>query len=228
MPITSLFENGPNFIPKILSNEQFLSLFADETLDISDDLLQKFLDQVADWPKLKQGVQDHQTQVLKLEQDILQFKKGHPQLPLKGEKLQQEREALCQRQQTLNQEFSALRSTIEKIYHNKRIWNKFTPIWNNTQQLPFEHADQLLTLIQDQSLMDEIESHYRSMITRGTPQTQTLASRMENISNQLLTCKEEPENEAVSAYLFLAANKGFIIKDFEDLQVCLRSMLWIS
>ena len=74
--VQELLSSGSKFMPRVLSNEQFLGLIDDEALDAADRLCQKFLDHIDDWSSHMQeycGILE--TTILKLKQDVLQLEK---------------------------------------------------------------------------------------------------------------------------------------------------------
>lgn len=224
--VAKLLESGSKFIPRVLSNEQFLEIFTHDALDATNRAIQRFLDQSDNWDDLIQRQGDLEADVAQLEQNLVQLEKDTQEsLNQKNaqaksqELLSEERAELCNQNQLLNQEFSALRLEVEKIYSNKRIWQNFAPLWGDGQDLPFEHGDELLNLLHDHSFMDEIDKTYRSMIQTVQAQNKNLIERLQLMTNKLHSFEEqENQEEPVSAILFLAANKAFIQQDFEDLQ----------
>lgn len=222
--VALLIESGAKFIPRVLSNEQFLKLFIDDALEATNSILQEFLDKAADWQSLAKKCQDLEANILQLEKEVLQFETDSKDVQkkpdvLKKQKLFKEHEELSARLQGINEEFSTVRGEVEKVYVNKRTWINFKALWNKGQNLPFEHGDDLLKLLHDQSFMDEIDKTYRSLIGTGQMQNQTLSDHMQLITNKLVSSNEKAiDEDELTSVMFLAANKGFIQQDFEDLQ----------
>lgn len=220
----SLLESGSKFIPHLMSNEQFLELFIGDPLNATNELLQTFLDQAAQWPSLSMRHGALEADILKLEQDILQSENDFINAqPAAQDALLQAQELLSEREQHINKEFIDLRAEIEKTYINMRVWQNFAAHWSKGQILPFEHADELLDLLHNQTIMNEIDKAYRSMIGTGQgrhqTQHQTLGDQRQLMTNKVIASTgKEDEEEPLSVIDFLSAKKGFIVEDFYILQ----------
>lgn len=210
--ISTLLLRGAKLIPNIISNEQFLELFIDNdnALNATNESIQNFLELMDNWEDLV------------TEQDALSIEVKQLEQEIQNQNIQQlisKEEDLFQCYEGLQQQFSALRVAIEKVYSQKRIWQDFAPLWNNKTDLPFEKSEELLKILHDQNLLKEIEDTYRTMIGTGQGANRTLIDRLQYIKNKLATLHADAEQEdAVPAIMHLAANKGFVQKDFEDLQ----------
>jgi hypothetical protein len=216
--MTSLLLRGAKLIPNILSNEQFLQLLTEDNFDITNELIQKFLESIDNWKDLSDQYQDLNLKITQLEQEIQQ--QNLQQLSASEEDLQE-------RYEELNQKFSELRAGspsqpigIEKVYFNKRMWQDFASLWDDETDLPFDLAQDLLNVLHDSKLLQEIESIYHSMMETGQGASRTLHDRLQYIKNKLTTLHGDAEEEEdVSAIIFLGTNKnGFIQRDYEDLQ----------
>ena len=206
-----LLSNGSKLIPDVLSNSQFLDLFVADALDATNASLKEFIGLMNSWDDLTSRHQQFSVNIIQFEQDMQTQNMQNLTLD--------EEEAFSQRHKELNQEFVELRKEVEKVYLNKRIWQDFAPIWNAQQELPFNESDTLLDILHDQDLLKEIEETYRSLIGTGQAPNQTLSDRLQYITSKLVSLHEDDEEEdPVSAIIFLAANKGFIKKDYENLQ----------
>lgn len=224
--VASLLESGSKFIPRVLSNEQFLEIFSHDALDATNDAIQAFLDQSANWDDLIKRQGDFEADIAKHEQNFLQFDKDSKDaLNQKNaqtkteEELSEKQVELFNQNQLLNQELSNLRLEVEKVYKNRRSWQNFAFLWENAQELPFEQGEELLSLVHDQSFMDEINKTYRSLMGAGQGQNTSIADRLQLISSKVRALQEQDDNdEKMSTFNFLSINKAFIASDFKDLQ----------
>ena len=224
--VASLLESGSKFIPRVLSNEQFLEIFSHDALDATNAAIQAFLDQSANWDDLIKRQGDLEADVAKHEQDFLQFDKdSKDELNQQNaqtkteEELSEKQVELFNQNQLLNQELSDLRLEVEKVYKNRRSWQNFAFLWENAQELPFEQGEELLSLVHDQSFMDEINKTYRSLMGAGQGQNTSIADRLQLITSKVRALQEQDDDdEKMSTFNFLSINKAFIASDFKDLQ----------
>lgn len=206
--IPLLLSAGSKLIPYILSNEQFLNLFVGETLNVSNIACQQFLDSIDSWRQLHKRYQQ-------LKQHLVQLEKELKSLDRKKRAFKREG-SLLKRHQEYSKEFIEIRSGLEKIYFQKRIWERYAPLWHPQLPLPFANGKALLDVLHDSVLLRNIEQTYRDMIETRKTVDPTLNDCLQDITNQLMADKEEEEE--FSALMFLAANQGFVQKDFEHIQ----------
>lgn len=220
-----LLTSGSKFIPRILSNDQFLELFTSDALDATNQAIEELLDQSDHWSDLVKRYHTLEADIFELEQDISQFEKDSQNSPQKTEtgkqlELSEEQEKLLERKTQINQEFMNLRKDVEKIYADKRIWQDFTHLWSSGQSLPFENGDKLLDYLQDQPTMNEIDRIYRSLIEEGKKgQNSTLSDRIQLIANKMCASNETLDEEDVPSITdILALKHDFVVHDYEMLQ----------
>lgn len=208
--LNALLLRGGKCIPTVLSNEEFLKLLTEDVLPGIHDVIQTFLELMENWQETHQQHDDLSLEITQFEQEI------------QNQTLQQlssNEEDFEQRYQELNQKYSELRIEVEKGYFNKRLWQDFAPLWNHETDLPFKNSQQLLDILHDDTLLKEIDATYFSLLGTGQGANRTLYDRLQYIKNKLATLHEDEEGEEdLSAIMYLAANKGFIKKDYDDLQ----------
>ncbi len=209
--LSSLLPRGAKLIPNIISNKQFLELFTEDALTATNEALENFLELMDGWEELSKEQDALSVDIQQLEQDI------------QNQNLQkmtsEEEEIFFQRQKDVQQQFTELRTQIEKIYFQKRLWQDFAPLWDKETDIPFERTAEFLDILHNQNLLKEIEDIYYTMIANGQGGNRTLIDRMQYIKNKLVTLHgDEEEEEVVSSIMYLAANRNFVQKDFEDLQ----------
>jgi hypothetical protein len=217
--ISLLLSNGPKLIPQALSHSRFLNIFEEDVLNATNSSLKEFLALMASWDDLIDRYEILSVKIFQLEDELIIRFTPDPVTQKIQNLTSTEEENFSQRHTEINQEFVELRAEVEKIYLNKRNWQDFAPLWNIQQQLPFEDSDELLTLLHDQSLLQEIEQTYRALIETGKAPNQSLSDRLQFIASKLSTLHEvDQEDELLSVVDFLAINHRFIQKDYEDLQ----------
>lgn len=196
---TLLLESGSKFVPRVLNNEQFLELFVDDVLQATNEWVEEFIDQAKHWPHMEKRHHDLKDALSTFKQELRQDKPS----------------TLYAKLESMNQEFSSLRREIERTFTNKRTWQNFTSFWKMKQKLPFRGGEELLTILHDKELMDKIKEYYFSFIGTG----QTLSHELQLITNKMLSGEDTGH---VSVIILLAAKKGFVQHDFEDLQEWLK------
>lgn len=218
--LQSLLTKATIIIPSACSEEHFLEMFqTTHLLDATNELIDKFLSLMDSWDSLMDEYQ-------RISEDVIQLKLDIQKLNLK-QLSDDEEKTLYDEYETLNKEYVQLRAGIEEVYTNKRIWQNIGILWTDETELPFERSLDLIHFLHNQTLLKEIENIHRDLILVGTRQNgdATLISDLQLIKNKIITIhetnKEIEDEEDISAITYLAANKGFIQGDFEDLQLWL-------
>jgi hypothetical protein len=205
--IPLLLSTGSKLIPYVLSNEQFLNLFVGEVLSAANITCQQFLDSIHSWQDLHKRYQQLKLNLAQLQKELK---------TQEGKKLAFKREeSFLKRHQEYSKEFSKIRAELEKIYFQKRIWERYAPLWHPQLPLPFANGQAILGVLHNTMLLRNIEQAYRDMMETRKGVDPTLHDCLQDITNQLVADQEEEE---FSALMFLAAKQGFVQKDFEHIQ----------
>jgi hypothetical protein len=212
-----LLTAGANLIPTVLTNDQFLELFANnDILDSTNELLNEFLDLAAKWTDWSLKFKNLEIEGSNLKKEIDDFEKNQPSLKKDEASLQLEK--LAQSREDIVGRLDSFRKFLDKLYSYKRMWKNFAPLWKSSNSLPFKNASQMLQLLNDNALMQEIDRVYRSTHQQGSAGNTSLFDCIQLISNKLNLLNNVEEEELVSSVMYLAANEGFIQKDFETIQ----------
>ncbi len=123
---------------------------------------------------------------------------------------------------SLIENLNELHASIEKIYIQQRKWKDFAQLWQLANHpLPFAQANPLLIILQNQALLTQIDTAFRSMMGIGQADGSNLADNLlfiGNKINQLNGGDLIPEDDGNTALIHLGAN-GFVQRDYEDLQM---------
>jgi hypothetical protein len=217
--ISLLLSTAPRLIPNsdltvgALSNREFLEFFEEQkdAQDVTNSLIEQFVESIDLWKNdLKKRYDNLCVEVCLLDQKVV---------VCESEFSEQQKTEFSKKLQTLNEEFKALRTTIEKIYKNKRIWRNFHLIWQKNENLPFTNKDQFLNILHDQDLFKNIDQAYHSMFeNHSRKDNPNIAFRLQYIKNKL----GGTEEEAKTPFMFLCTNRDFREKDVETLQESLK------
>lgn len=207
--ISLLIQHGTKLIPQVLTTSQYLEHFMHPmVLQKTNAMIQEFLDQTVCWDSLYEQYLQLSKDLLVLEQDI-----NHADLKTLSP---EQKGNFFQRWESIQERFNTTRKEIEKIYLAKRMWKDFIPLWGDQDKLPFELEGGLLLVLQDPAYQ-AVDKAYSSMMGAGENLQQNLCKSLQCISSKLMSLNEDQE-EPASAVMFLAANMGFIQKEYEKLR----------
>lgn len=209
--IPYLLEHGSKLVPYVLTPFEFLNILTEDALEATEASIQQFLDLMLSWEATRCRHQHLQQKVIELEQEIrsLDLKK----LPL------DQQEKISERHQQVKQEYNKVLAEVKKFYLAKRIWQDFASLWAHSYELPFEKGDTLLSVLHNDTLLQNIDQTYRSMLGGEQRANRSLSMRLQYITNKLLSIQApNEEEESSSALMFLGSHQNFVQQDYTDLQ----------
>jgi len=213
--IEYLVKNGPLFSPKIISKERFFNLFKDDVLDEMNKAIKELLFHLDKWKGVSKKYQI-------LTRDVPQFLSKINKLNLQQlSEEEEEEEEINQCYEDLKKDCAELRQEVENIFKRVVVWKHFASLCQNDVEIPFEQKQDLLTALDNQVLLKEIDETYRALIGTLKGQTSTIFEQLELINNKIIASNDEENDEDISAIIYLAANQGFIQTDYNDLQLWL-------
>lgn len=209
--------------PRAVSYRSYAELFQEEALEVADSKIQQFIDILEEWPDIEKQELDlyleakafHDELKKLTPQELSDIKEGK-----KGEYLQLKQQNF----QDLNQRFLQLRTRVEAVYQQKRIWQDFERLIDEDIWPAFDQQEALQDILKDQALLRKIDFTYQSLMGKGlgVGNHQNLADTLQIISNKLSQLESQKDDDEQSLILFLALEYAFIQKDYHDLQKWLQ------
>ena len=200
-------------IPNLISAEQFIELCQGKAEKELNRKADQFLANINTISQIEKECAPLIGELTNLEAEILQHK-ASPNKEIEKD--------LSDRLATITKQFTKQREKIESLYLEKQSWKLFisypslSPLVTRFEEIleqirdrdPGEAKDKLQAIYQDMLKMSSNSEQEASSIA-------IVANTIQRLSNQLAPMEEDKNTEA---YLFLATDCQFVVKDYDDLK----------